>query len=404
MVENQGQGRAMIVTCDACETNFTVDESRIPSEGIKVRCSKCKHVFLVKKEAPEDFLSELDDFEKFHRDQMDKDGGEETFGGPEERSVLAPEEPPDICFEEFMKTQEPTPVPREAGPSVEEEEVSGGFDIDEEPPAGLMDSDSVETSQAGLEPEEMADEGVSEGAPIEAEETQLSAEAYFREEMEREAAEQNRGRALPSLEEKKFEDLIRGKTARKGPKRPRSALKPILLVILLIVLGLAVYVWWQDQGASLDVIEDALPTVKAGVQKVSDLWDGILGSRGGGLEFSGLQGNEEKIGEHRVYVIRGQVKNTSRRARKYVKLRVIILDHAGNRIKEKMVYCGNVFTRQELEQLSSRFFTGDEILQPKRPKDMVLEAHKTISFMVIFSGLPREGKSFKVENLEAPTV
>ena len=393
----------MIVTCDACKTNFTVDESRIPPEGIKVRCSKCKHVFLVKKEAPEDFLSELDDFEKFHTDQMDTDGEEETFGGPDEGSALVPEEPPDISFEEFMKTQEPTPAPREAEPSVEEEEISGGLDIDEEPPAALMDSDSVETLQAGLEPEEMA-EGVSdEGAPIEADEPQLSAEAYFREEMEREAAEQARARALPSLEEKKFEDLIRGKNARKGLKKPRSAFRSILLVILLIVLGLAAYVWWQDQGASLDGIEDALPTVKAGVQKVSDLWDDILGSRGGGLELSGLQGYEEKIGEHRIYVIKGQVNNTSRRARKYVKLRVIILDKAGNRIKEKMVYCGNVFTREELEQLSPRFFTGDEILQPKRPKDMVLEAHKTISFMAIFSGLPREGKSFKVDKLEAPT-
>ena len=393
----------MIVTCDACKTNFTVDESRIPTEGIKVRCSKCKHVFLVKKKAPEEFLSELDDFEKFHRDQMDTGVGEETADGSEERAAVVPEEPPDISFEEFMKTQEPTPVPQETKPSVGEQEISGGLDIDEEPSAGLMGSDSVETPQTGLEPEETP-EGVSEKAPIEAEETQLSAEAYFREEMEREEAQKAGGRALPSLEEKKFEDLIRGKTGRKGPKRPRSTLKPILLVILLIVLGLAAYVWWQDQGASLAVIEDALPTVRAGVQKVTDLWDDILGSRGGGLEFSGLQGNEEKIGEHRVYVIKGQVKNTSRRARKYVKLKVIILDQAGNRIKEKMVYAGNVFAREELEQLSPRFFTGDEILQPKRPKDMVLEAHKTISFMAIFSGLPREGKSFKVEKLEAPTV
>jgi|GEM_PF-356766 len=393
----------MIVTCDACKTNFTVDESRIPAEGIKVRCSKCKHVFLVKKRAPESVLSELDDFEKFHRDQVDKDGGDETFGESEERPALVSEEPPDISFEEFMKTQEPAPVHHKAEPPVGEEEISGGLDIDEEPPAGLMGPDSVESSQAGLEPEKTAG-GVSEGAPVEAEETQLSAEAYFREEMEREAEEQARARALPSLEEKKLEDLIRGKTGRKGPRRSRSARTSILLVILLIVLGLAAYVWWQDQGASLDVIRDALPTVRTGVQKVSDLWDGILGSRGSGLEFTDLQGNEEKIGEHRIYVIKGQVKNTSRRTRKYVKLKIIILDQAGNRIKEKMVYCGNVFTREELEQLSARFLTGDEILQPKRPKDMVLEARKTISFMAIFSGLPREGKSFKVETLEAPGV
>jgi hypothetical protein len=92
------------------------------------------------------------------------------------------------------------------------------------------------------------------------------------------------------------------------------------------------------------------------------------------------------------------------RTRKYVKLRVIILDQAANRIKEKVIVCGNAFTREELETLSPRFFTGEEILQPRRPKDMVLEAQETISFMAIFSGLPREGKSFKVETLEAPGV
>ena len=118
--------------------------------------------------------------------------------------------------------------------------------------------------------------------------------------------------------------------------------------------------------------------------------------------MSGLEGYEEKIGQHRVYIIRGNITNNSGQARKYVKLRVIILDQAGNQIKEKIVLGGNVFTREELEKLSPRFFTGDEVLQPKRPADMVVEAHKTISFMAIFSGLPREGKSFKVETLEAP--
>lgn len=37
----------MIVTCDACTTSFQLDEARIPAGGARVRCSRCKHSFLL---------------------------------------------------------------------------------------------------------------------------------------------------------------------------------------------------------------------------------------------------------------------------------------------------------------------------------------------------------------------
>jgi len=36
----------MIVTCEGCETSFNVDERMIKPTGSKVRCSKCRHVFV----------------------------------------------------------------------------------------------------------------------------------------------------------------------------------------------------------------------------------------------------------------------------------------------------------------------------------------------------------------------
>jgi predicted Zn finger-like uncharacterized protein len=35
----------MIITCDACNVRFQLDESVLKPTGSKVRCSKCKHVF-----------------------------------------------------------------------------------------------------------------------------------------------------------------------------------------------------------------------------------------------------------------------------------------------------------------------------------------------------------------------
>ncbi len=37
----------MIVTCEACDTRFQLDDERIPSEGVRVRCSCCHHGFFV---------------------------------------------------------------------------------------------------------------------------------------------------------------------------------------------------------------------------------------------------------------------------------------------------------------------------------------------------------------------
>jgi predicted Zn finger-like uncharacterized protein len=37
----------LIVTCEECSTSFQLDEARIPAEGARVRCSRCKHAFFL---------------------------------------------------------------------------------------------------------------------------------------------------------------------------------------------------------------------------------------------------------------------------------------------------------------------------------------------------------------------
>ncbi len=43
----------MIIQCEKCQTRFRLDDSRVSDKGAKVRCTKCKHVFTVRKEEPE---------------------------------------------------------------------------------------------------------------------------------------------------------------------------------------------------------------------------------------------------------------------------------------------------------------------------------------------------------------
>jgi predicted Zn finger-like uncharacterized protein len=37
----------VIVTCERCETEFQLDDARVPASGARVRCSRCKHAFFV---------------------------------------------------------------------------------------------------------------------------------------------------------------------------------------------------------------------------------------------------------------------------------------------------------------------------------------------------------------------
>jgi len=78
----------MIVTCASCMTKFSLDESRIPAKGAKVRCSKCQHVFFVTPPAgppPEPKEEEpMEDFESFIKSQKE-------FAEP---GVKRPEIPP----------------------------------------------------------------------------------------------------------------------------------------------------------------------------------------------------------------------------------------------------------------------------------------------------------------------
>ena len=44
----------MIIQCDQCKTKFRLDDSKVSEKGAKVRCAKCKHIFMVQRETPVD--------------------------------------------------------------------------------------------------------------------------------------------------------------------------------------------------------------------------------------------------------------------------------------------------------------------------------------------------------------
>lgn len=85
----------MIVECSNCHSKYNVDENKIPSAGVKVRCPKCQNIILIKKE---DVLPRVE---------------------PPPPPKIEPPPPPEVKPPPAQKIEEPQP-PRVEEPAIKE--------------------------------------------------------------------------------------------------------------------------------------------------------------------------------------------------------------------------------------------------------------------------------------------
>jgi predicted Zn finger-like uncharacterized protein len=318
-------------------TKFSLDESRIPAKGAKVRCSKCQHVFFVT---------------------------------PPTESLPEPqEEEPMEDFESFIKSHKEFAEPGPKGAEI---------------PRSKMDRR-----------EEIRFPGEKEDIGFPEEE-----EVLFREE-----APVKKGAPVPSFVPE-MEEKAEAKPVK--PKRmiQRERRKPpvvFLLIIFLILLVLGGFFLWTEYG-----LKERLTTyttyLENPIQKAIALWDQMLGVKKEGLVWGGLNQYNEKVGDFFLSVIEGKVKNESRSARKYIKIRVEVFDEHNNKIAEKETFCGRNIGRDGLKSLPPEFFRGEMLIQPLHPRDMVVPTGKEAPFMVVFKDLTRQAREFKPEIIEAPNL
>jgi predicted Zn finger-like uncharacterized protein len=170
----------LIVTCEECSTSFQLDASRIPPEGARVRCSRCKHAFFL----PHPTTSQTDAVHSIAADAAagttagappptsDLDqagtpaGGETTGASPEPE----PEEE-DWQFNEEVRIagDDDNPEPS-ADPEVEAalgEDFDPGTDFDE-------DFDASDLTEA-VGPDALEEPGFSQGDAVAVDPAELSA-------------------------------------------------------------------------------------------------------------------------------------------------------------------------------------------------------------------------------------
>jgi len=332
----------MVITCASCLTKFNLDDSRITSKGVKVRCSRCKHVFYVVSppETKEEVMENFESFAKFHEDLMVP--GEVPAKEPVQEKVSPP--PP---RQEEERPQKPKPV--EEAPSEKEEEK-------EEEEEALLFRDRATKE---IEKEEVSYEG---GEKVEAK--------------------------SPSSKEK----------ARRRERRGPSPFLAILIILLLLVFGLF-YLWTEvGSGGKLS------PYLEAPIKRIETLWQKVWGTEREGLQVGDLTGYEEKIGDTSIFVIEGKVSNQSRFNRKHIKVKVILFDQDKVKMAEKEAICGLTLSRQDLKSQPPAFFKGEMVVKPQTENEGIVSAGKICPFMVIFRDPLSQAREFKVEIVEAPNL
>ncbi len=185
----------MIITCKACNASFNLNESLLKPEGSKVRCSKCKEVFIAYPPAPPEEVKKPDekisDLE-FEQETEDSETGQlddSEFGEldlPDLEKLFAEEEVPekqgdaDEAIEDFELDLDLEPEPEKPTEHVEAEAKIGEpdeldlsdmeelLDITQVPEKQGDADEAIEDFELDLEPEpEKAPEHVEAEAKIE---------------------------------------------------------------------------------------------------------------------------------------------------------------------------------------------------------------------------------------------
>ena len=330
----------MIITCASCLTKFNLDDSRIQAKGIKVRCSRCKHLFYVvpPPETKKEMIENAESFAKYHADLME--AGEKKAGGPPEARVQ-----------------------KEAAVPGEEEDTA--FLFSEKPP--------IEEAEPWTPPRM-----VEESAPPE-EAEELSFEEPRRGE---------RGEGKPS----------RPKGTVRAEKRGLFRLLSLLIVLVLLVFGFF-YVWSElSSGGRLSSY------LEYPVKRMTELWNQLWGVEKEDLNVGDLSRYDEQVEGVTLFIIEGKVRNQSRFTKKYIKIRIIIFDENKIKVAEQDAICGRIVVRGELKNQPAEFFEGDMIIKPQTEQEMITPSGKATPFMVIFKDLSSRAKDFKYEILEAPNL
>ena len=377
----------MIITCDECNTSFNLDESLVKQTGSKVRCSRCKNVFVAYPPTPpeepgkSDKLAEIiPDFKAEPGEQQEKEytmpEGLELDIEPEAERL--PEEPVS-----GLELEAEEGIEAERGPEEELEEFKLGMEAEaeEKTEAGkLSEAEGIEqefeieyTAREDLYKDEIADERMTE-----------EKEEEFAERFDMETAagepEQEEVEEAQELEVGIEEADIAEK---KQISRPVLAL---LIAALLVGGAYGTYVLLDSSGFKIPFVGNLF---KPEVQDAGNL-------KINAFDIDSKFVENSKKGK--FFVITGKVINGYSDARSFIRITGRLYTKGNVLSKTETVYCGNVLSNFDLENLDLGAI--DKRLKNRigdNRSNIKLKSGKSLPFMIVFSNVPDNLEEFTIE-------
>lgn len=383
----------MVIVCPECSTKFRVNPERIPDAGAKVRCARCKHVFLAEKPIPEEQPAKMSPEPETSFEQPAEEPpafpaeaiSEETTA--EEPFVPSPEAEEDrFSYDQFrdLDTTKPDDEDFTFGTEEETEEVpvaTPSSDFDQE----VFSEDQEEEAFSFSGPE---DDSAAEQPTIT---TADKAEAT--------AVEDEAKASDPEAQEKIASIFAADEPATKPePAKAAAAVAvqksspstSIIRILLLLILGLVII------GGALYFIN--------GPEQIEQAIQQIIGQQthpmeSGKIALTKLEGkfiNNQGAGE--LFVIRGEATNNFKEARAGIQVKGVIFDQNGKPLLQKTIFCGNPINDQELQTLP--FSKLEEMMRNQFGKsldNMKVNSKETIPFVIAFRDLPKTLSEFSVD-------
>ncbi|SHJ76568.1 MJ0042 family finger-like domain-containing protein [Malonomonas rubra DSM 5091] len=416
----------MVIVCPECSTKFRVNSERIPDGGAKVRCARCKHVFLAQKPVEEEIPAPVIESPAVEEPTVAEPPVPEAFSVQHEAPEVDSTSESDFDFgadaeEEQDFQPEPAPLVEEPETATDstsesdEEPFSGDFSGEKEEPESSFSYDQFRELDPATAEEE--DDFSFDSEPETAEElmeTSANAEEDFTfsgpadeqiekpvEPIEAVAEEEEE----PAKKKKKYSDEeltalfadeqeqepVAQEPAVPAPTVKKSSpLGSLIRILLLLILGLAII------GGALYFLN--------GPEQIEQAIQQLLGQQvqtleQGRISLSELEGkfiNNQEAGE--LFVIRGAATNNYREPRSSIQVKGIIFDQNGKQLLQKTIFCGNPISDQELQTLP--FSKLEEMMRNQFGKAMSnvkVNNKETIPFVIAFRDLPQNLSEFSVD-------
>ncbi|MBC2694214.1 MAG: DUF3426 domain-containing protein [Desulfobacteraceae bacterium] len=401
----------MIITCNECDTRFNIDENFLKQTGSKVRCSKCKNVFLAYPSSLSEEPDKSSEVETELEAVITDEEIESCVQFKAEKELEGIELATDEAFEEKTKVEE---KPEEVGfeleleiePEIDETQDEIEVELELESGDKTDNEISAKEEQEGIEPEEIeiakeTETKIEESKQEDIDRDQDKAPGKYTAEKiedEEESSKTFNMGVMPDEQEaeKTIEPIDKAKkgalTEKSKPtkvaanKRISMPVLLLLLAALLISGAYGTYVLLDSVGINIPFVSDLL---KPEVQDAENLKIYTSDVNNKFVENS-------KIGK--LLVITGKAKNGYSVAHSYISITGKLYTKGKILSKTKTVYCGTILSELELlnmdinainNRLSNRF--GDN------KSNFKVKADTIIQFMVVFTDLPKNLDEFTVE-------